>query len=86
VQSPDNQSQQNRGIDWPAIVRTFLVQIVVLLALAGAFIGYVNWSSDASFQEFIEASQPSAREPGPRPQASIPVHAVKGQATCDRKD
>jgi hypothetical protein len=86
VQSPDNQSQQNRGIDWPAIVRTFLVQIVVLLALAGAFVGYVNWSSEASFQEFIEASQPSANEPGPRPQASIPVHAVKGHATCDRKD
>jgi hypothetical protein len=86
VQSPDNQTQQNRGIDWPAIARTLLVQVTVLLALAGAFIGYVNWSSDASFQEFIEASQPSARVPAPRPQASIPVHAVKSQMTCDRKD
>ena len=84
--SPDNQSQQNRGIDWPAIVRTFLVQIVVLLALAGAFVGYVNWSSEASWAEFIEASKPSAHEPGPRPQSSISVHAVKSQATCDRKD
>ena len=86
MQSPDNQSHQKRGTDWPAIARTLLVQVTVLLALAGAFIGYVNWSSDASFQEFIEASQPSAREPGPRPQASIPVHTVKGQMTCDRKD
>jgi hypothetical protein len=82
--------QQNRGIDWPAIVRTLLVQVVVLLALAGAFVGYINWSSDAVWAEFIEASKPSVREPGPRepgprPPSSLPVRAVKGQAPCNPK-
>jgi hypothetical protein len=86
VLSPDNQSQQNRGIDWPAVARTLLIQVLVLLALAGAFVGYVSWSSEASWQEFIEASQPSAREPAPRPQYSTPVRAFKEHATCDRKD
>jgi hypothetical protein len=84
--SPDTQSQRNRGIDWPAIARTFLVQVLVLLALASAFVGYINWSSDTIWAEFIEASEPSAREPGSRPQSSIPVYAVKGPAKCDRKD
>ena len=84
--SPDNKTQQNRGIDWRAIVRTLLVQVTVLLALAGAFVGYVSWSSNASWEEFLAASEPSAREPGPRPQYSIPVHTVQGPATCNRKD
>ncbi len=83
---PDNQSPPNRGLDWPAIARTLMVQVVVLLAVAAAFVGYVNWSSEASFQEFIEASQPSAREPGPRSPSSTPVHAVKGPMRCDRKN
>jgi hypothetical protein len=85
VLSPDNQSQQSRGIDWPGIVRTLLVQVVVLLALAGAFVGYVNWSSDATWAEFIEASKPSVREPAPRPPSSVPVRTVKGQVLCTPK-
>jgi hypothetical protein len=84
--SPDNHSQQNRGIDWPAIVRTLLVQVVVLLALAGAFVGYVSGSSDAIWAEFIDSGGPLVLEPADRPQSSIPVQAVKGRATCDRKD
>ena len=77
--------QQNRGIDWPAIVRTLLVQILVLLALAGAFIGYVDWSSDVVWAEFIEVSKASVREPAHRPPSSIPVRAVKDQALCRPK-
>jgi hypothetical protein len=86
VTAPDNQSRPSRGIDWLAIGRTLLVQVLVLLALAGAFVGYVNWSSDAVWAEFIEASKPSVRDPAHRPPSSMPVQAVKGQATCDRKD
>jgi hypothetical protein len=85
VTSPGNQNQQRRGIDWPAIVRTLLVQVAVLLALAGAFVGYVNWSSDATWAEFIEASKPSRPEAAPRLPSSVPVRAVKGQAPCDPK-
>ena len=35
--SPGDPNPEHRGIDWAAIFRTLLVQVVVLLALAGAF-------------------------------------------------
>ena len=75
-----------RGFDWPAIVKTFLVEIAVLVALAGAFVGYVNWSSEVAFEEFMHADQSSAAaEAEHRPPSSIPVQAVKAKANCDRK-
>src|ERR1700740_3637256 len=49
-----NQSSQ-RGIDWLAIVRILLMQVLVLAALSAAFVGYVNWSSDRAWEEFIAA-------------------------------
>jgi hypothetical protein len=85
VPSLGNPRQPNRGIDWPAIARTLLVQVLVLLALSGAVIGYLNWSSDVAWQEFIEASKPSLPDPSHHPQSSTPVHAVKGQMVCPRK-
>jgi alkyl hydroperoxide reductase subunit AhpC len=69
------QNQVNRGIDWPAIVRTLLVQLIVMLALSEAVIFYLNWSSDVALQEFIDASK-----------SSVPVQAVKGQIGCRRKE
>jgi hypothetical protein len=81
-----NPRQPNRGIDWPAIARTLLVQVVVLLALSGAFIFYLNWSSDVAWQEFLEASEPSVADPNHHAQSSAPVQTVKGQiAACPRK-
>ena len=68
-----NSGQPNRGIDWPAIARTLLVQVVVLLALSGAFIFYLNWSSDVAWQEFIEASEPSAADPNHHAPSAAPV-------------
>jgi hypothetical protein len=84
----DKQSRQNQvgpGFDWPAIIKTFLVEIAVLVALAGAFVGYVNWSSEVAFEEFMNADPSSAAEADHRPPASISVQAVKGRANCDRK-
>jgi hypothetical protein len=76
--SPANQSPANRPSFWPAIVRTLLVQVLVLLALSGAVIGYLNWSSDSAWAEFIAATKLSA------PGVKNPIQAVKGQAPCDR--
>ncbi len=82
MSSPDLQSETNPGIDWPGILRTLAVQIIVLLALAGAVVGYLNWSSDVNVTEFMAASQSSAHGPRQRPPSITPV---KAQAHCDRK-
>jgi hypothetical protein len=80
-----NPRQPNRGIDWPAIARTLLTQVVVLLALSGAFIVYLNWSSDIAWQEFLEASEPSVTAPNHHAQSSARVQTVKDQIVCPRK-
>ena len=59
----DKQSRQGQmGFDWPAILKTLLVEIAVLVALAGAFVFYVSWSSQVAFEEFMDADQSSAAE------------------------
>jgi hypothetical protein len=81
----DNQSQDNRGIHWPKIVGTLLVQVLVLFALSAAVIGYLNWSSDAAWKEFTAASKTSVPDAKYRPQFSAPVQIVKGHTICNRK-
>ena len=56
---PANQdSRQNfwQG-SWPAIVRIIILEILVLLALAAAFVYYLNWSSEANLADFMAASR-----------------------------
>jgi hypothetical protein len=81
----DNQTPENRGIDWPAIIRTLLMQGLVLLALAGAVVGYLRWSSDANWAEFLSESGSPLPDAKHRPPSSAPVQAVKGQPLCDRR-
>jgi hypothetical protein len=82
--SPDDQYPHNGRINWLAVMRTLLFQVLVLLAVAVAFAGYVEWSSEATWAEFIAASEPSALKFGHPPQSS-PVHTVKDQALCKQK-
>jgi hypothetical protein len=86
VPSQGNPGPENRGIDWPAVVRTLLVQLVVLLALTGAFIGYVDWSSGRAVAEFIGAGNSSVLDRNHHPQSSTPVRTARAQASCDRRD
>ena len=79
------QSPENRGIDWLGIVRTLLVQVLVLLALSGAVIGYLKWSSDAAWSDFIAASKASAQEPKHRQHSAVPVQTVRGPMICSRR-
>jgi hypothetical protein len=77
-----NQTPNNRRIDWPGIVRTLLVEVLVLLALAGAIVGYLNWSSDVAWTEFMAASKSSVPQ---QPEFLVPVQTVKDHTTCPRK-
>ena len=45
---------------WPSIVRIAVIEVVLLLALAGLFVAYLNWSSEASFAEFLAATKAPA--------------------------
>jgi flagellar basal body-associated protein FliL len=84
VPLPDRQSPEHRGIDWPAVIRILLLQMLVLMALAGAFVGYVNWSSEQALSEFAGASEGSALAPYRQPQTQAAVRAAKDQASCKR--
>ena len=77
----------SRTIDRLGIVRIVLVQAMVLLALAGAVVRYVNWSSEVAWQEFISANRPAlaGASSQPQPQPQPPVQTVKGKAACAKK-
>jgi hypothetical protein len=77
--SPANNSPASRQSFWPSIARILLIEVLVLLALSGAVVGYLNWSSEAAWAEFNAASEQSAQAP------NSSLHAVKSQTTCDRK-
>jgi hypothetical protein len=71
-----NDSPERRGIDWPAVGRTLLIQILVLVALSATFVRYVDWSSDIAWAEF-SAAQPSAPPAAKlQPQSATSVRAV----------
>jgi len=73
-----NNSTEGRRDFWPSIVRVALVEILVLLALGCAIVGYVSWSSEVAFAEFLAASK------GAAPSAHAPLQAVKGKGHCGR--
>jgi hypothetical protein len=60
---------------WPSIVRIIVLEIVVLLALASAFVAYLNWSSEAAFADFLAASEMQAAP-------SSPIDDIR--PSCDR--
>jgi hypothetical protein len=57
---------------WPTIVRIIILEIAVLLALAGALVYYLNWSSEAALSEFMAKSGAS-------------LEAVRSLERCDRR-
>lgn len=87
--SMDDQSRMSRTIDRLGIVRILLVQVMIILALAGAVVRYVNWSSEVAWQEFLSASRPAlagaSSQPQPKPQPQPEVQTVKGKAACAKK-
>ena len=70
-------ARRSRGF-WPSIVRIAVAEVVLLVALAGVFIAYLNWSSEADWADFMAASKQSTSVP------NGPIQAVKGHMSCDR--
>lgn len=83
--SMDDQSRLKRTIDRLGIVRILLVQVMVLLALVGAVVRYVNWSSEVAWEEFLSASRPALAGASSKPQPLAPVQTVKSKAACTKK-
>ena len=84
MSTPDQDNMEHRGINWPAVARTFLLQVVALAVLALALVSYIEWSSDAAFEEFVATSS-AAPDLQPHLAAATPVHAAKGGALCAGK-
>ncbi len=80
--SPRNPSRENRGLDWLGIARTVVLEVLVLLALAGVFIAYLSWSSRTAFEEFIKAGEPPVARSGDPPPSANSVQPVNGRAAC----
>lgn len=85
MSSIDNQSKMNRNIDWLGIVRIFLAQVLVLLALTGAVVWYLSWSSDVAWKEFISANQPPVLGSNHHSQSLVPVQTVNVKAVCAKR-
>ena len=87
--SMDDQSRLKRTIDRLGIVRILLVQAMVLLALAGAVVRYVDWSSEVALNEFLSANRPALAGASSRsqsmPQLQAPVQTAKDKAACIKK-
>jgi Trk-type K+ transport system membrane component len=77
--SPANNSPASRQSFWSSIARIVLVEILLLVVLSGAVVGYLNWSSEAAWAEFKAASESATPAP------NAPVQTVKGHMSCDRK-
>jgi hypothetical protein len=73
--SVDKRSWSSKGF-WFSIARIALLEVTLLIALAGAAVVYLDWSSKAAFAEFLAASK--VPSPGSSP------YAVKGRASCER--
>jgi hypothetical protein len=79
----ERQSGRDRAVNWRAIVATFLVQVLVLIALSVAAAAYVNWSSEAARAEFVGVLKPLMSDHAHR--FSSPVQPVKGRTSCVRR-
>jgi hypothetical protein len=61
---------------WASIARIFLIEMLVLVALSGAVVFYLNWSSEVAFSEFLAASQQPAG-------SSQVIHAIMERRSCE---
>lgn len=69
----------NSQFRWRGMGSTVLVELLILLALAFAVVGYLEWSSDAAVAEFMSAAKSSASDPNHSNESSTPAQPVKGQ-------
>jgi hypothetical protein len=74
------------GIDWLAITRILVIQVVVLCALTYAGVRYIEWTSNTAQAEFgrdLGKASAAATEPLVHPAGSAQKHlAGAGRGTC----
>jgi hypothetical protein len=75
--------QNDYGVHWRRIITTLVVQIAILLALSGAAVLYLGWSSNSAQAEFMRAIE-SASGPS-RLQPPTAIHSVKSRSVCPRR-
>jgi hypothetical protein len=78
-----DQSPEAGGIDWLAVLRILLIQLLVLVALSAAVVRYVDWSSEQAWAEFIAAGPPSPPHGIRRPPRAMPVEEIKRKMPCE---
>jgi len=85
MRSSTDQVQDDRSIARLAIVRTLLIQVLVMLAVSAAVVGWLKWSSDAAWKEFNDAGKLPAPNAEHHSQASTPLRTAHGPAICTRR-
>jgi hypothetical protein len=69
----------NNQLHWQGIVAT---TALILVALAFAVVGYAEWSSEAAFDQFLNASTPSGFDPHQSGEPLTPIQSPKGRTSC----
>ena len=69
----------HRRAFWVSIVKTLLVEVLALIALAGVAVAYLNWSSEVAWSEFLAASRLHELD------SSQTIRPIKDHRTCNRK-
>jgi uncharacterized membrane protein YidH (DUF202 family) len=80
-----NQVQDDRGSARLAIVRTALLQLLVMVGVSVAIIGYLNWSSSVAKADFMKASEPALSELKRQLPSSTPMQTAKAPMACYRR-
>ena len=70
----------NSQIHWRGISTTVVVELLTLLVLAFAVVGYVEWSSDTAVAEFMNATRSSASDANHASESQ--VQPLKGRTGC----
>ena len=70
----------NSQFGWRGIGSTVVVELLILLALAFAVVGYVEWSSDAAVTQFMGATKSSASDPNHSSES--PIQSLNGRTGC----
>ena len=84
-----NQAKDDRGSARLAIVRTALLQVIVMVGVSVAIIGYLNWSSSVARADFMRATEPSLSqslsESKRQLPSSSPMQTAKAPMACYRR-
>jgi len=69
----------NNQLTWQGIGTTVAL---IFVALAFAVVGHAEWSSEAAFDQFLNASKPSASDPNQSGEPLTPIESRKGRTSC----